>query len=381
MKKKMIGTVLTIVMVISALTGCGQKAETENKDVVAETVENQSENTQTEENSTQDTKSTTAQNSETNADLIPLNYALAFETNEVNGILKIASDKGYLDEELGAVGYKINVLGFAQAGPAINEAFAGGSIDIADYGNLPAVVAKSNDVGISIIGVENNKSDFAVIVKADSDINTVKDLEGKRVIVGTGTILEQYWDRLVKENGIDLDKVEVINDVATASSTFVTGSADAWISSVTYLDALKSQQVEARAVESTTENHPEWAGETVFAVRDDFKKEHPEVVTAFLTAYLRAYNYAIANEEETYQNLTSKTLSAERAKELFGQSNPPFVNFSGEISSEEVEKQEELIEFLLSKGYISQKIDVNELIDTSFYEEAAKKIQVDGNKR
>ena len=230
-----------------------------------------------------------------------------------------------------------------------------------------------------MIGIENNKSDFAVIVKADSDIQTLKDLEGKRVIVGTGTILEQYWDRLIKEYGVDLGKVEVINDVASASSTFATGSADAWITSVTHADVLKAQQVDVRIVESTVENHTEWAGETVFAVRNGFKEQHREVVTAFLTAYLRAYNYAIANEEETFEYLASSVLTQERAKELYGQSNPPFVNFSGEISEAEIAKQEDLVEFLLSKGYIWERVDINELIDTSFYEEAVKKAETKGN--
>lgn len=261
----------------------------------------------------------------------------------------------------------------AQAGPAINEAFAADSIDIADYGNLPVTLAKAKGIGISEIGISNSKVDYAFLVKEDSDIKTLKDLEGKKVIVGVGTIIEQYWDRVVKEAGIDVSKVEIINDVATASTTFASGNADVWITNVSYIDVLKKQNVNVRVIESTTDNHPEWAGETVFTVRDKFKEEHPEVVTAFLTAYYKAYQYALAHEEETYQYLSSTMLTEENAKKIYGAVTPLFSNFSGKITEEEKKKQEELVEFLLEKGYIDQKLEVTELVDTSFYEEAVKK--------
>ncbi len=58
---------------------------------------------------------------------------------------------GYIDEELEAAGYKAEYMGFAQAGPAINEAFAAGEIDYAVYNELPAIMAKSNGIDIKII--------------------------------------------------------------------------------------------------------------------------------------------------------------------------------------------------------------------------------------
>lgn len=373
MKKKIFLIIATMILVIGALTACGKEKQSGDK-ASAQTKETQ-ESTPQEETTPQGETAAQeeADSQEKTTEATPLRFALAYDTNEVAGILKIAQDKGYLDQELGAVGYELEVNGFAQAGPAINEAFAADSIDIADYGNLPVTLAKAKGIGISEIGISNSKVDYAFLVKEDSDIKTLKDLEGKKVIIGVGTIIEQYWDRVVKEAGIDVSKVEIINDVATASTTFVSGNADVWITAVSYIDVLKKQNVNVRAIESTTDNHPEWAGETVFTVRDKFKEEHPEVVTAFLTAYYKAYQYALAHEEETYQYLSSTMLTAENAKKIYGAVTPLFSNFSGEITEEEKKKQEELIEFLLEKGYIDQKLEVTELVDTGFYEEAVKK--------
>ena len=46
---------------------------------------------------------------------------------------KLAYDKGYLEEELNAVGYTLDLVTFQEAGPAINEAYASGELDMAFY--------------------------------------------------------------------------------------------------------------------------------------------------------------------------------------------------------------------------------------------------------
>lgn len=46
---------------------------------------------------------------------------------------KLAYDKGYLEEELNAVGYTLDLVTFQEAGPAINEAYVSGELDMAFY--------------------------------------------------------------------------------------------------------------------------------------------------------------------------------------------------------------------------------------------------------
>lgn len=368
-KKKYIAILLTAIMALGVLTGCGSKTEETNSQSTEQTSETEA--TESEETQTEEDK--TAQETETGEtkELTKLNYALTYETNEVSGILKLAQEQGYLEEELKAVGYELNILGFAQAGPAINEAIASGEVDIANYGNLPATVAKSNGVGVSIIGISDNQSNLSVLVKSDSGIESVKDLEGKIVNVGKGTILEQYWDRLVEEYGIDVSKIQIVNDMASGSATLLSGNVDAWINASQY-EYLLAKQEPVKSVESTVTSHPEWAGETIFAVRDDFKKEHPEVVTAFLTAYIRGYNYALEHEDEAYQSLVSDVLDVETAKLLYGNVDPLFSNFSAEITDSEVERYKELNDFLVEKGLVGNSVAPEDILDKSFYEEAKK---------
>ncbi|MDD6586834.1 MAG: ABC transporter substrate-binding protein [Ruminococcus sp.] len=90
---------------------------------------------------------------------------------------KLAYDKGYLEEELNAVGYTLDLVTFQEAGPAINEAYASGELDMAIYGEYPAATAYSNGVDICIIGVADKQMNAGVLAQKDSGIQTPKDLE------------------------------------------------------------------------------------------------------------------------------------------------------------------------------------------------------------
>ena len=72
------------------------------------------------------------------------------QNNVLSDAIGIADNQGFLKEELEKAGYEPEVTGFAQAGPAINEAFASEEIDMAIYGDLPATVAKSNGTDTTI---------------------------------------------------------------------------------------------------------------------------------------------------------------------------------------------------------------------------------------
>lgn len=304
-------------------------------------------------------------------DLITLRFGLAANTDVLSGVLGIAQSKGYLDEELAAVGYKIEVLGFAQAGPAVNEAFVSGDIDIAYYGDLPSVVLKSKGIGVSVVGIGEASSNLSVVVAKDSDIQTVKDLEGKKVLVSIGTVIEQYWDRVVAEYGLDESKIEIINDPANALATFIAGDADALVTVDLYVAKVNSQYP-TKVLDSTKETHPEWGYQGVIVARDKFAGEHSEVVTALFKAYLRAYNDAVANPSEIANSFVQEGVTLDLATVVYG--DIPVTNFDGDLIQENIDKLNDLNSFLFDGKLTTTSVDVNSFINTTYYEEAKKAI-------
>ncbi len=298
--------------------------------------------------------------------------ALAQESNELTGIWGLAEKKKYLEEELNKVGYKLKVLGFAAAGPAVNEAFVSGKIDLAYYGNLPPVVLKSKGIDVSIVSVGDSRFNMSVIVPAASDIKTPKDLEGKKVIVGRGTILDEYWGNLVKAYGIDAGKVKLINDVANANSTLISGNADALLS-IDLSAQLINKQYPVKVIETTATNYPKFASQTVLAAAGKFTKEHPQVVVAVLKAYIRAYDYALGHKDEALQAFASKSIPVDVIEKVYSK-ELNFANLDGGIEEADKARLNKLNEFLLEYKYIEKSADIASLVDTSFFEKAKKEL-------
>lgn len=302
-----------------------------------------------------------------------LRLALATENNDLSGILALADSQNYIQEELEAVGYKLEVYGFAQAGPAINEAFAGKSIDIAIYGNLPPLVLKSNGIDVSVVAMNDSEFDQCIVVPKDSKIQTVKDLKGKTVISGKGTILDEYFEKILQANGLKTEDINVINDVATAVATFTSGNADALVMS--YIQALLiDEQFPLRFIESTTNSHRELTSQTVLVARNEFLKDHPEVMKAFIKAYIRGYQYAINNKEEAFAAFVNDKISKELVQEIYGSKEKVFSNLSGEITEKDIKRLQEVDTFLLENRFITKSVDLNEFVNDSFYKEALQEV-------
>lgn len=310
---------------------------------------------------------------EEEVNLKELRLAITTESNDLTGILLLAEKQNYLKEELEAVGYKLDVYGFAQAGPAINEAFAGKSIDIAIYGNLPPLVLKSNGVDVSVVAMNDSELDQCIVVPEDSTIQTVKDLKGKTVISGKGTILDEYFGKVLQANDLKLEDINVINDVANATATFTSGNADALVMS--YLQALLiNEQFPLRFIESTTDSNKELAGQLVIVARNEFLKEHPDVMKAFLKAYIRGYQYAVNNKEEAFEAFVNDKVSLEFVRKIYDREENVFSNLSGEITEKDINRLQEVDTFLLENELISKSVDLKEFVDDSFYKEALEEV-------
>lgn|GEM_PF-121287 len=368
MKKRILKILLFLLVSVLLFTACGSNSNLTASKSINDRQGVTTENQAVEKNTSQNNIS--GANSNTEKKTVTL--ALAQESNELSGIWRLADKKKYIEEELGKVGYQLEVLGFAAAGPAVNEAFVSGKIDLAYYGNLPPVVLKSKGIDVSIVSIGDSQVNFSVIVPAHSDIKTIKDLEGKKVIVGRGTILDEYWGNLVKTYGIDVSKVKIINDVANANSTFVSGNADAYVI-VDSAAHLINKQFPIKFIESTATSHPEFASQIVLAAAGRFAKEHPEVITAMLKAYIRAYDYAVENREEAVQTFASNSTPIDIVEKIYSKESN-FSNLDGDIEEADKARLIKLNQFLLEHNYIEKSADINTLIDSSFFEQAKKEL-------
>ena len=232
-----------------------------------------------------DSSSTEQAASSASGDLKPLRLGCpGFDDYPLLENGKLAYDKGYLEEELNAAGYTLDLVTFQEAGPAINEAYASGELDMAFYGDYPAATAYSNGVDIRVIGVADKQMNAGVLAQKDAGIQSPKDLEGKKVIIGIGTNYQEYWKHLVDTYDIDESKVEIVNVVSDAASVFTTGEADAWLTLYYNVVYYENQGLGVDVENSVA--HPEMASLWTVTGRNDFLQENPDAAVAVLLSLI-----------------------------------------------------------------------------------------------
>ena len=289
------------------------------------------------------------------------------QTLEATGV---ALSKGYIEEELEKVGYKAEVVYFQQAGPALNEALATNKIDVAMYGDLPITVLKSNGGDIKVFAVDNSRFIYGVFVQNDDNINTVKDLEGKKVIYGKGTVQQKFFKEILKKYNLDESKFSSVNAIgADAQSIFSAKEADA-IFAFYYTTLFMESKGMGKVIDSTADK-PEISTQSLVVGRTKFLNENEEVPVAIIKALERAREFSQDNPDKVFEIFSRSNIPAEIFKKAYS-NDLTFSNFDPKITEESKTKMQNLINFLYDNQLVKNKISVDDIFTTEYYEKAKK---------
>ncbi len=215
----------------------------------------------------------------------------------IGGLAEIQKE-GWLDAELAKKGWKANWVPVPPAvgGPVVNEGFAAGTIDIASYGDLPAIIAMAGGVDLKLVVGTNAPSNIYVAVGAGSPAKTLKDLRGKKVALHRGRPWEAGFARYAESQGMTLDDFKIINVNATAGTAALTsGKVDAIVLIQAEAYVLEDRGL-ARILWSTRDAPDSWKMMAGTFVRSDFAKAHPDIVQIVVNAYVRQAYWASREE-------------------------------------------------------------------------------------
>jgi sulfonate transport system substrate-binding protein len=167
--------------------------------------------------------------------------------------------------------------------------------------------------------------------------------------------------------------VEVLNVVSEGESTFLSKSADGYIVSDTM--AKKLEKAGSGKIVATSIEKPEFSSQAVLAGRTDYIKENPQVSVALIKALLRAKDFAIKNPEEAYKIMAKSGYQKEIVKESYGYDNGQFKFFNIEITDDSIKKLKNLNNFLREQNLISRDVNIDELVDNSYYKKALDELK------
>ena len=273
----------------------------------------------------------------------------------------VAYKEGFLDEELGKVGYTAQYQGFSQAGPAINEAFSSGAIDATIYGDIPALTAYANKVGTKAIANANSKFSQGISVDPQANINSIADLKGKRVVVGQGTPLYQYFLLALKGAGLTINDVQLINSVADGPSMISTHQADAFVSMTTALYGYEAQgvgKVLATSDKDTTST------DMIFVAREQFLKDNPDAAKALVNALRLAFDFAKKNPDKALQDLVMNNITIDIIKKTYTDTTFPY--FDPELNDAVKANLTSTAQFMKDNQLAKGDIDLSGFLDSTY---------------
>jgi sulfonate transport system substrate-binding protein len=149
--------------------------------------------------------------------------------------LNVGDQKGGTESLLRAAGalddlpYQVSFSTFTSGPPQI-EAATAGKIDFAITGNSPPIFGAASNANIKVVAAyDGGGLGDQVLVHADSPIQSIADLRGKRVAVGKGSSAHGHiLGQLQKAGLTPADVTLVFLQPADALSAFTKREADAW---------------------------------------------------------------------------------------------------------------------------------------------------------
>jgi sulfonate transport system substrate-binding protein len=219
--------------------------------------------------------------------------------NPVSILLK---DKGLLEKEFAKDGIKVRWVQSAGSNKAL-EFLNAGSIDFGSTAGSAALVAKINGNPIKSIYVYSRPEWTALVTAKDSKIASIADLKGKRVAVTRGTDPHIFLVRALLGAGLsEKDITPVLLQHADGKTALIRGDVDAWAGLDPMMAAAEVEDGAKLFFRNAAANT--WG---ILNVREDFAKQHPDLVKRVLAIYEEARKYSLGHADEVKADFIAVT--------------------------------------------------------------------------
>ena len=210
--------------------------------------------------------------------------------NPVSILLK---NKGWLEKEFEKDNIKIRWVQTLGSNKAL-EFLNAGSIDFGSTAGSAALVARINGNPINSIYVYSRPEWTALVTPKGSAISKVAALKGKRVAVTRGTDPHIFLVRALLAAGLSEKDIQpVLLQHPDGKTALIRGDVDAWAG----LDPMMAQ---AEIEDGARLFYRNKAANTwgILSTREEFLKDHPDLVKRVLAIYEKARKYSLANYAE-----------------------------------------------------------------------------------
>lgn len=277
-------------------------------------------------------------------------------------------------------GLQAEFKGFTYGGP-LNEAALAGEVDVLFTADQPAATLLSRDSGWVIIGrLMYNR--VAIYVPPNSPIQTVADLQGKRVAMPFGAAAQRDALKAIQAAGLDpAADIESINlDILEQAAIVAAGDGSSWGE----IDALVGFDPTPAIFEQAGQARMLHVGQVVSLVlmSQAYMDQHPNAAEQFMRAFTEAYYYYATHQDtantwfQTASQLTfdPSVLDVAASVEPNVQATSP-AEVRVTLNEADLQIMEEAAAFILEQGLIQQPVDMRAHVDMRYAEAAMAALQ------
>jgi taurine transport system substrate-binding protein len=203
---------------------------------------------------------------------------VGWQTGDVNTEFTFAVETKKFEGE----GLRLELKPFP-AGPAMLPALAAGEIDVAWFGEFPAVTGFVNGLPLEVFMVQHmHRSHIRLVARPEVGIKTLRDLKGKKIGVSIGSTGHFHLLRALAVAGLSQQDVTLINLApGNMPPAYVAGQIDA---ALTWEPHVGEMEARGAVRLATTESLGLITG-VVGVARKAYLVERPDDIQKFLKAW------------------------------------------------------------------------------------------------
>lgn len=341
MKKRILAGILSLLVLSTILSGCGEKKTA---------------------NSTGETQATSSTQNE-KKDLKKINIGYLASPGHV--LYFVAKEKGYFQEE----GLDAELFLFTNSGEGLN-AITAGKVDVGSFGTAAPLTFISKGTDLTIFGGQQTEGHGIVALpekaKELTDLNSFKGKTIATVRLATGDVV---FRGALKDAGIDWKKDLTINELDSPAAVLEAvkkGSVDAGIVWTPFIKLGEKQGLQIVKYSGDLVSMHTCCRQVALTSKI---KENPEIYEKFEEALIKAYKFYQENQDETI-DIMSKYVKVD--KDILKAET-----YSGHIHSiPDPDKAgvEKFWDLMNKSGYVTSDLNIDNYIDTSIYKDALNEV-------
>ena len=259
MRKRIYSFILSIIMVLSTLTGCGNSGTNDNG-------------------------------------LTKITFVLDWTPNTNHTGLYIAQELGYFKE----AGLEVEIVQPPEDGAEVLVASGKAQFGVSFQDSLAPAFTEGNALPITAVASMIQHNTSGIISRKGEGMDTPKGMEGHNYATWNGAIELATLKSVVEADGGDFDKIELIpSKVTDEVSALKTKSVDsiwifyAWAGVKTELEGLETDYFAFKDINPVFDYYT-----PVIIAGNKFLEQNPDTAKAFLSALSKGYTYAMEHPEE-----------------------------------------------------------------------------------